>query len=108
MLSAAQRHHTLSISRINLGEVYYLAAKDFSILAAATLVAQVKTFAQVISVTDEDIDDAAKLKARFKISYADAFAAILSVRRGVPVVTGDPEFRNLEAAGVITLYWIGA
>jgi uncharacterized protein len=107
MLGAAQQRWTLCISRINLGEIYYLTAKDYSVPAAVTLVAQVKTFAEVVSVTDDDIDEAAKLKARYNISYADAFAANLGVRRGASVVTGDPEFRGLEADGVLALHWIG-
>lgn len=47
----------------------------------------------------------ARLKARYPISYADAFCAALSQISGFPVVTGDPEVRRLE--GIIPLRWIG-
>lgn len=40
---------------------------------------------------------AAQFKSRHRLSYADAFAAALAHARGVELVTGDPEFRTLEA-----------
>jgi len=45
--------------------------------------------------TAEDIWHAAMLKGRFPISYADAFAAALSLKYNCPLVTGDPEFRSV-------------
>ena len=39
--------------------------------------------------------EAAKLKGRYKIAYADCFAAALSHRLNAVVVTGDPEFKKL-------------
>ena len=41
-------------------------------------------------------DTAADLKARFKLSLADAFAAALAKERNAELVTGDPEFKALE------------
>ncbi len=48
--------------------------------------------------------EAARLKSRFSISYADAVCAALSRLTSLPVVTGDPEFRALE--GEIELVWL--
>jgi hypothetical protein len=45
-----------------------------------------------------DISNAATLKARFPIAYADAFAA-------APLVTGDPEFTRVDR---LEVDWIGA
>jgi predicted nucleic acid-binding protein len=42
-------------------------------------------------------DSAAEFKARFKISLADAFAAALATEKKTDLVTGDPEFKPLEA-----------
>ena len=36
--------------------------------------------------------EAAKLKAKYTIAYADCFAAILASRLKALLVTGDPEF----------------
>lgn len=51
---------------------------------------------------------AARLKARFPISHADAVAAETALRAGAPLVTGEPDFRRLEAHGLLQVDWIGA
>ncbi len=40
--------------------------------------------------------EAARLKAGFSISYADAFAVATAVRMDAVLVTGDPELRQIE------------
>lgn len=42
------------------------------------------------------VQEAAMLKARYPVAYADAFAAATARALNLPVVTGDPEFRRLE------------
>ncbi len=99
----------LTISRMNQGEVFYSIAKDHGVSAAKGLVSQFSLMSiSVISVGDDDVDSAARLKAKDPISYADAFAAALSISRGEPLVTGDPEFKRLAADGSLTLEWVGA
>ena len=102
-------HNQLCMSRINLGEVLYLAAKQFGMRSALELVNQIRSIGiEVVSVADGDVDAAALLKSRYPISYADAFAAHLSIVRDAPLLTGDSEFKKLEADGFLTLDWIGA
>jgi predicted nucleic acid-binding protein len=109
LLAEAEAKSThLCMSRINLGEVYYLVAKDYSEAAATALIGQLNAMPiEMNSVLDEDIDSAAFLKGRYSISYADAFAAVLAAKKDAPVVTGDPDFLTLAAAGVIRLRWVG-
>jgi ribonuclease VapC len=40
--------------------------------------------------------EAARFKARFRIAYADCFAAALAKRHKATVLTGGPEFRQVE------------
>ena len=47
---------------------------------------------------------AARLKARYAISYADAFAVALAQELGAPVVTGDTEFEQVES--LIDVLWL--
>ena len=102
-------HVQLCMSRINLGEVLYVAAKEFGMPIAQGLVGQLRsTGIEIVSVQDADVDAAALLKSRYAISYADAFAAQLSIVRNAPLLTGDPEFKKLAAEGVIQLRWLGA
>ena len=62
-----------------------------------------------IHLTLPDVQDvlaAAKLKAQYRISYADAFAAALAQRENADLVTGDPELKALD--GIVRVDWIGA
>ncbi|MGH9623928.1 MAG: hypothetical protein ACRD4G_06275, partial [Bryobacteraceae bacterium] len=52
-----------------------------------------------------EIREASRLKGRYPISYADAFAAGLAMKYSTRLTTGDPEFRALER---LRLNWIGA
>lgn len=100
---------SLCMSRINLGEIYYSTAKSFDDVTATALVRQLTAILiEIVSVTDADVDAAAKLKAHYRISYADAFAAVLSIDRSAALVTGDPDFLPLASDGVVQLHWIGA
>jgi predicted nucleic acid-binding protein len=55
-------------------------------------------------IARELADAAADLKARFKISLADAFAAALAKAWKTELVTGDPEFAALEKE--IKIMWL--
>ena len=56
------------------------------------------------STTRPLADAAADLKARFKMSLADAFAAALAKEKKAEFVTGDPEFKALE--NEIKINWL--
>jgi predicted nucleic acid-binding protein len=96
------------MSRLNQGEVYYSAAKEVSESAGELLMGQLQTLPiEIVSVTDSHVDVAARLKAVYKISYADGFAAALGIERNAAVVTGDPDFRRLAAANILSIEWLG-
>lgn len=60
-----------------------------------------------ISVIDIDRDitlAAANVKAHLPISYADCFVIALAQRLEAIVVTGDPEFRQVES--LVEIYWL--
>ena len=50
--------------------------------------------------------EAARLKAVYGLSHADAFAVATALREKAPLVTGDPEMKPLATAGVIKLDWV--
>jgi ribonuclease VapC len=50
--------------------------------------------------------EASRLKARYPIAYADAFAIQLAREMDVPLVTGDPEIRALEKEGLLQVIWL--
>jgi ribonuclease VapC len=99
----------LFMSQINLGEIYYSTAKDWDIARADNILERMLGLPiETVSVSDEGVLDAARLKSSFKISYADAFAASLAMRLDCPLVTGDPEFLLLARAGLLKVDWVGA
>lgn len=60
-----------------------------------------------IEIVTVDLELAARagwLKLRGGIAYADCFAAALAHRDGIPVITGDQEFRRVE--DVVQIAWL--
>ena len=92
---------------MNYGELFYKAVDYFGEAAALNQTALMQRV-RVVSADDLLIDEAAKLKTPFRISYADCFVAALAMRTGAPIVTGDPDFLKLEAAGLVDVVWLGA
>ena len=96
----------LLMGAINVGEVYYFLRKHHSEALAESWRESSRTLPATIEVpTLEDIWNAASLKGRFPIAYADAFAAALAQKYNCPLVTGDPELRLVDQ---LELDWIGS
>ncbi len=94
----------------NLGEVFYRLVRLKGIEDAESFWEDVRRGAlpvQLIEATRNRIREAARIKGKHPIAYADAFAAQAAREKGVPVVTGDPELKALQAEGLINLRWIG-
>ena len=85
----------LSMSVINLGEVLYILMKSVDEARALQAIRELR---QVISIADADMErttQAAILKYRFKLGYADSFAAALAMEHDATVVSADPSFEKL-------------
>lgn len=95
----------LFMSAINVGEVYYFLRKHHSEQLAESWRESSRTIpATVETPTADEIWDAARLKGRYPIAYADAFAAALAQKYRCPLVTEDPELRSISN---LELEWIG-
>jgi predicted nucleic acid-binding protein len=95
----------LFMSAINVGEVYYFLRKRYGETLAESWRQSSGTLPITIEVpTADEIWDAALLKGRYPIAYADAFAAALALKHRCPLVTGDPDFRAVRD---LELDWIG-
>ncbi len=98
----------LVISPINWGEVYYIVFRTAGEIRAKQALRWMDIIGfQLLSVTSQRVLHAARIKARFPVSYADAFAIAAAQELDCPVVTGDPEFRRVEQAGVVKVMWVG-
>jgi uncharacterized protein len=95
----------LLMSAINVCEVYYFLVKRGHSAIAEHWRQRTQALPMRVDVPKgEHIWAAANLKAKFPISYADAFAAELGQRHKCAVITGDPEFRSVAG---LELDWVG-
>ncbi len=95
---AAADKHELFLTCINAGEIYYMShRKDGAGKAELVWKALLQFPIQIIEADLEFSLSAAKIKAKYSISYADAFAAALTIKRKATLVTGDDEFDALLA-----------
>src|SRR5678809_363975 len=94
---AAADKHELYITSINAGEVYYMSSRKDGAAKAELAWKAMRQFP--IHIIDADLEftlAVAKLKAKYAISYADAFAAVLTIKRKATLITGDDEFEALH------------
>ena len=82
------------ISSVSLGEAYYVLAGGRTPADERRVRAAIGALATRVRVDDPDwplVLSAAQLKARRRISYADAFCVATAARHRAAVWTGDPE-----------------
>lgn len=85
----------LSISVINLGEVFYVLAKYFGEEEARRYIKMSRPAIEFVPVDEETALESASLRFRYKLGTADSCAAQLAMRMGASLVTADPEFARL-------------
>lgn len=97
------------LSVVNLGEVYYIVARRDGESAAEQVVEHLlmEESIRVVDATLSEAREAARIKARWGISYADSFVLVLAKELEAPVITGDPEIRALAGELGIQVVWIG-
>lgn len=89
----------LYISKINEGEVFYKLYKYLGEEVATGFRADLKRGMfpiHVVPVNDKRVDEASAIKAKYPVSYADAFCIELAKDMNLPIVTGDPEFTSVK------------
>ena len=105
---ASRAEARVCISLINVGEVFYLIAKRHGAAPAERFLADLAMMPIQALLPDRKlILGAARLKSRYPISYADAFAAETAREQKAIMVTGDPELWQLAKQEPIELLWVG-
>ena len=102
---AGKADRPLHMSEVNYAEVKYMILRKNGSDAwdkAAELLSALPI--KFHAGTRELSDLAADFKSRFSISLADAFAAALAKAINAQLVTGDPEFKDLQAE--IKIHWL--
>ena len=95
----------LFLSLVNFGEVAYIAERERGIHQAVAMLEDIRRLPITLGGVDEErVLAAAHIKARYPVSYADAFAIALADELEATVVTGDPEFEKVES--VVPVLWL--
>ncbi len=84
------------LNLVNLGEIYYIIARNESFEKADKAIALVKKWPiEIIYPTERITLSAARTKASYAISYADAFVVASAFEKQAVILAGDPEFKQL-------------
>ena len=106
VLEYGQKHAgSVRISVINLGESVYIVERERGLTEAHKAIAAIEQLPIVVVPADRaQTFAAAHIKAHYKVSFADAFAVALAQESSASVVTGDPEFKEVER--LIPILWL--
>lgn len=103
--SATGAQAVLQVSLINVGEMFYIMRREQGVNHAEEMLRDLRTLPiDFAPATEERILAAARFKATYPLSYADAFAVALAQELGATLVTGDPEFRAVEST--VNILWL--
>ena len=93
------------MSVVNVGEVWYITARELSEEVASNIVKELSDLRiEFVDANWEITQEAARFKSKNRMSYADCYAAALTkLKKGV-LVTGDNEFRALDDQ--IGIHWV--
>ena len=108
LLEARAGRKRLFLHMIHLGEVYYITLRERGESDADIAYTRIKDLPLTLldKIDEELLLEAASPKATFPISYADAFAAALAGLYDAALLTGDPEFRQLEEENLLSIHWL--
>jgi predicted nucleic acid-binding protein len=92
----------LSMSVVNLGEVLYVLLKHVGELRARHYLQALQHVVEAVEADAAQALGAAEMKHKYKLGYADCFAAMLAVSLKASLVSADPAFEKLGK----TLKWV--
>jgi predicted nucleic acid-binding protein len=105
IVEAQENASPLYMSVVNVGEVWYILAREVSEVEAEKAIAELRQLGiEFVEVTWQLARTAATFKVKGKMSYADCFAAALAKEKKTELLTGDKEFKQVE--GEIKIHWI--
>jgi predicted nucleic acid-binding protein len=96
---------SLFLCLINFGEVLYMTERKRGLVMAQRVQGLIESLPiELVEASRNLILDAAHIKARHALSYADTFVVALAQRKSGTILTGDPEFRAVE--DLIKIEWL--
>jgi predicted nucleic acid-binding protein len=109
LMKAALSRVTVRLHRLHLGEVYYVFYRKGGERVAETMLDDVGQLPVVVEdrVSPALMREAGRIKASYRLSYADAFAVGLArIRKGTLVSADRHEFAPIESAAEIAITWV--
>ena len=106
VLALAKSHKChLMMSLINLGEVLYITERRRGLPPAQAVQALLESLPlELLEASRDLILDAAHIKASHALSYADAFAVASAMRENAIILTGDPEYQEVD--DLVKVEWL--
>jgi ribonuclease VapC len=98
-LSVAQvSDGSVLMNEINVGETYYILHRQRGVQEAEYFLDTVLVGLPILLVQNDlqDVIDAARIKIDYPLSFADCFAVATARREDAIILTGDPEFKQVE------------
>ena len=96
LFEQAERNQArLSMSVINMGEVFYILLKHIGEPRALHYFQVLQHAVTMIDADANSTIDAATLKHQYKLGYADSFAAALALASKATLVSADPSFEKI-------------
>jgi len=92
---AAKGEARLLVSVINWGEALYTLARVTGLSQAKADLKSLSTYLEPVVADEAQVEAAAAVRLKYKLGYADCFAASLAIRERATLVTADPDFAKL-------------
>lgn len=98
LMSSDPKDGFLIMNEINVGEAYYIIARERGTELADYFLETILPSLPVRLIPNSlgNVIEAAKIKSRYPISYADSFVVATAVREKAVIVTGDPDFKKVK------------
>ena len=94
------------MNELNVGETYYILYRNRGHGQAEYFLDTVLAGLPISMISNDfnAVIAASKLKARHALSFADCFAVATAQRENAVILTGDPEFKNVDK--IVNIDWL--
>jgi len=106
MYDAQKSGDSVLMNEINLGEVFYILFRKRGPEKADYFTETILASLPILTVSNgfADVINAAKIKAEHPLSFADCFAVDTARKYNAVIMTGDPEFKNIDQ--LVEIEWL--
>ena len=108
LADAQKSNHPVLMNELNVGETYYILYRKRGHEQAEYFLDTVLAGLPISMISNDfnAVISASKIKAQHPLSFADCFAVATAQRENAVILTGDPEFKNVEK--LVKIDWLAA